>query len=204
MKTKNKKMKIDREELIRAIKFIKPAILMTEQEDTRNYVHVKIEAGKMQLTACNGYCGKRAILVQSTQIDFMEQQEEREGEFLINKPTLESFETLCTKHKAIFEKAAKADASLKLVEIKDNELISCRDSISYNQPIGHYPDIDRFFQYNRASTDRLLVDPKIMLDIFKEFGHGAVEINFSGEIDPVYVQQGDLTYQAFFMPCGEQ
>ena len=139
-------MQLDRSQFLKAVKFLKPAILVTEGTEPMTNVHVKIVADRCQLTAANGVCGKRVTLVTPAQIAFDETEKpDDDQEFMIDKATLESFETLCQKHKAIFERAAKADQTLKLIDIFSNVLESHKDRLNYIQPLGTFKDIGSFF-----------------------------------------------------------
>ncbi len=192
-------MKIDREQLLKAIKFLKPAIYQGENDDPMNFVHVSIDGDNCQLTACNGKIGKRVILTRSLQQDIEDDQEDNDAlEYLIDKATLESFETLCQKHKAKIKPAAK-DQTLKLIRISSHTLTSFSDRIIYRQPACTFPDIDKYFQSGVSSVDYLHINSTYLIDALKEF-NDVIEVKMSGTDGPIYMKSDDLTYQAFFLP----
>jgi len=201
-------MLLDRSEMIKAIKFLKPAILKADEseQDTSEkiraltHVHVKIEGDVCTMTAGDGHCGKRVILNHLAQLMLeTEEKEIHDGNFLIPRATLEAFETLCSKHKAKLEKSSRIDHSLKFIDIFPDALESHKDRIEYNQPVGVvYPEIDRFFHTGADPVEHLNVNAGVVIDALKEFTCN-IQITFSGEDGPVYIQTEDMTFQAFFM-----
>ena len=198
-------MQLDRSQLIKAIKFLKHAIMVSNRLDPLGHVHVKIEGDVCQLTASNHECGKRVILTKPQQLTHEKPYEpEPFQQYVIDKATLEAFEVLCTKHKQIFERAAKIDHSLKLIEIEPTKLTSSQTDIDYLQPIfekkeNQYPNLDVLFFANKEFVKDMKVNPLVVLDALKEFNNH-VDVSFSGVNGPVYMATEDLTYQAFFMP----
>ena len=202
-------MQLNREKFIKAIKFLKPAILKADQEEAeisekikeRTFIHVKFDEGKCQLTTYDGYCGKRVILEKPQQLEIDQKEDDDEhASFLIPRETAEGFEVLCIKHKSKFEKASKRDHSLKLIEIGPYQLVSHKDINRYEQPIGiHFPNIDPLFFVNKAPVQDIKFNSMRVIDALKEFNNH-VDVSFSGINGPVYMATEDLTYQAFFMP----
>ena len=200
-------MLLDRSEMIKAIKFLKPAILKADESEQNTsdkikaltHVHVKIEGDFCTMTAGDGYCGKRVILNHPSQLMLDEEKENEDGQFLIPRATLEAFETLCSKHKAKLEKSSRIDHSLKFIDIFPDALESHKDRIEYNQPVGVvYPEIDRFFHTGADPVEHLDANACVAIDALKEFT-GNIQITFSGEDGPVYIQTEDMMFQAFFM-----
>lgn len=202
-------MQLDRSELLKAIKFLKPAISKADQSEQNvsdqikalTHVRVKIEDDVCTMTASDGYCGKRVILNKPPQLLLEGEPEKPENiQCLIPRATLEAFETLCQKHKSKFEKLSKIDHSLKMVDIYPDALESHKDRLEYSQPVGiHFPDLDQLFFASGAPVQDIKVNPLIVIDALKEF-HGSVEITFSGANRPVHIKTEDLTFQAFFLP----
>jgi DNA polymerase III sliding clamp (beta) subunit (PCNA family) len=201
-------MKLDREQFIKAVKFLKPAIMVSEAEDSKNYVHVIIDQDKCQLTACDGAVGKRVTLIKPNQIDFVDNGRDLDDvkEYLIDKPMLEAFETLCQKHKKKLEKkmyrGAKKDVdlSLKVIEISSNILISHRDELNYKQPTCTYPDLNKYFQAYGERMTGLKANPQVVIDALKECPDSEVEFTFCGEGQAVFIETEDRLFQSFFMP----
>ena len=197
-------MKLDRTELLKAIKFLKPAIMESEEPNALEYVHVKTIGERCQLTAGNKHCGKRATLFTPQQLTFDEKEELEDMEFMIDKPILEAYEKLLSKHKTAFSKAVKTDNTLNYIRISPFMLESHKDTLRYNQPKFSYPDLDKFFVEGNYETNDFTLDPVIAIDAMKEFV-GDVQISFAehreypGHIERVYMQSKSGEYQAFFL-----
>jgi hypothetical protein len=202
-------MQLDRSVLLKAIKFLKPAISKADEEEQKHsdkikaltHVHVRIDAGKCIMTAGDGTCGKRVHLKRPSQLVLVGKEEKTpDQEYLIPRATIEAFETLCQKHKAKFEKSAKIDHSLKLIDIFDTSLESHKNVIRYEQPIGlEYPDLDQFFFANKEPVTDIKFSSGVVIDCLKEFGCH-VEISFAGQREAVYICNDGAEYEAFFMP----
>lgn len=199
-------MKLDRQELLKAIAFLKPAIMVSDQPKPFNYVHVKTMGERCQLTTADGYCGKRATLFEPQQLSFDEKEVRVNQEFMIDKPILEAYEKLLSKHKTAFEKAARTDHTLRYVDISDSALESHKDSLSYNQPLVSYPDIEKYFVEGNFSLSDLRFDSELVIATLKEF-KGVVYVSFeehekhSGIPQRVFMQTERGEYQAFFCPA---
>ena len=202
-------MQLNRSELIKAIKFLKPAISKADELEQQvsdkikalTHVHVKIDGDVCQLTAADGHCGKRVLLNRPTQLELEgDGPEIEDGEFLIPRATLEAYETLLIKHKSRFEKSARIDHSLKLIDIFSDSLESHKDKIEYLQPVGvHFPEIDQLFFANAEPVQNIKINYMTAIDALKEF-NDHVEVTFSGENGAIYIATEDKTYQAFFLP----
>ena len=164
-------MQLDRSKLIKAIKFLKPAISKADEAEQKisdkikalTYIHVRIDEGKCIMTAADGHMGKRVILERSPQLLLEPTEQDPDQEFLIPRATIEAFETLCQKHKARFEKLAKIDHSLKFVDIFSDSLESHKNVITYEQPVGiRFPDIDGFFFANKSSVMNIRINPTLL------------------------------------------
>ena len=193
-------MQIDREQFLKAVKFLKPAMLISDYPDAKNYLHVKIEGDNCQLTTSDGHCGKRVTLTRCMQlaIDEDEPLDPDQG-YLIDKATLEGFETICQKHKTKFAKKSKSDQSLRLIDISSQILESHEDALSYYQSKLTFPEIDEYFEAKTSPVKSLKISPPIAIDVLKEFP-GVVQMFFNGEEEAIYIRSHDITYQAFFMP----
>jgi hypothetical protein len=197
-------MKLIREELIKAAEFIKPAILISDQPDPKNYVHVQIQGERCQFTAADGHCGKRVTLFRPAQLSFEEKEVvDPDQEFFIGRATFLGFTELCKKHKAKFEKAARRDQTLKYIDIGPAALESSSDCNTYEQPACKYPNIDAFFTEGNEEMSTMKIDPKIAIAALKEFP-GNVEISFHGINEQIYMQTSDGIYQAGFAPIEQR
>lgn len=191
-------MKLQRDELLKAIAFLKPAILVSDQPSPLEYVHVKTMGERCQLTAANHYFGKRATLFTPQQLEFEEREKEPDQEFMIDKPLL-------SKHKAAFSKAVKTDHTLNFIDIFPNRLESHKDVWEYNQPKLSYPDLDRYFVEGNYNIENFRFNPSYAVDVLKEFP-GVVHTTFAeskehpGFTERVYMQIESGEYQAFFCP----
>ncbi len=195
-------MRLDREQFLKAVKFLKPAILVSDNQTPMTYLHVKVEREKCQLTATDHYCGKRAILLRPITVEDDNDFEPEFQEYLITKPSLEAFETLCAKHKKKLEAAGKRDPGVKLIDISDKILESNGVFINYKQPAGlEFPMLESFFEAPRYPIGSIKANPSVVLTAFKEFdARKEVEITMSGHDGPVNIQQEDFNFQAFFLP----
>lgn len=206
-------MKVDREQFLKAVKFIKSAILVTDRLEPLGFVHVRIDEGKAILTAADHCVVKRVTLLEPAQMEVGDakpfEKVEMNGvditgailrqKFMIHKPTLEAFETLCSKHKQKFKDSA--DQTLKLIEIGPTELVSHRDSIQYEQPAISYPlqKVEDFLHVVPEPVEETGVFADVILTAFKEFNDkAALSVTFSGPAGAVYIEQGDGEYQAAF------
>ena len=206
-------MQLDRSDLIRKIKFLKPAISKADEQEQNvsdkikalTHVHVKIDGDVCTMTAADTHCGKRVILNKPPQL-LLEGEEKTEPyqEFLIPRSTFEAFQTLCEKHKARFEKLSKIDHSLKVIDIFSDVLESHKDRLEYLQPVGvTFPNLDTLFFANGSPVQDIKINSLTVIDALKEFNNH-VEVTFSGQNGPVYMCTEDKTYQAFFMPVSQK
>lgn len=187
-------MILDREQLIKAIKFLKPAIFVSDTSTALCYVHVKVENETCYLTSSNYGCGKRVTLQKPPQIAFDEKETPIEDqEFLIDRDIIDGYLAILQSHKKTFDKTS--DRSLKLVEIGPTELKSFTKTITHRQPGIVYPDLESQFFANMEEVDRIHIDPMVLIDVLKEFP-GIAEIKFAGTEDAAYVKSGD--FEAFF------
>ena len=193
-------MKIDREQLIKAIKFLKHAILVTDRHEPLGFLHVRIDEGKAILTAADHYVAKRVTLIEPQQIEVDgPAKTDPNGQFMISKATLEAFETLCSKHKQKFRDSS--DPSNKIIEISADELVSHKDTIHYEQPAYSYPleKVDDIFNRPGQPVGKLTIFPDVVLSAFKDFNQKTpLIVSFSGQSGAVYIEQDD--YQAAFLP----
>lgn len=198
--------KLDRQELLKAISFLKPAIMESKQPNSLEYVHVKTMGEECQLTAANGFLGKRLTLLKPQQLEFEEPVSQKDMKFMIDKPILEAYEKLLQKHKTAFSKAVKSDHTLNYIDISPEVLGSHKDIFRYNQTKFTYPDIDKFFVEGKFKLDHLRFNPEFVIDTLKGFP-GIVHVSFEEhEKHPnipqrVYMQIETGEYQAFFMPA---
>jgi DNA polymerase III sliding clamp (beta) subunit (PCNA family) len=194
-------MKLDRESFIKAAEFVKAAILISEQPDVKNYVHVKIMGERCQLTAADGHCGKRVTLFRPAQLSIEETETpDPDQEYLINRATLLGFVELCKKHKAEFKEKAKRDHTLRYIDIGANALESHADVISYEQPsLKEYPEIDAYFVGTGTEVSEIKINADLAAKAIKEFP-GVAKVTFSGNGGPIAMESNDGEYQAFFLP----
>jgi hypothetical protein len=199
-------MKLDRNELLRAIAFLKPAIFESEQPHVLEYMHVQTIGERCQLTTSNGKCGKRVTLFSPQQLQFGEEEERQiDREFMIDKPILEAYEKLLQKHRAAFSKAAKAVHTLNYIDIGPFALESHKDTLKYEQPKLSYPDLDDFFVDGNFTLSEIRFDPTLVSDVLKSFP-GFCYASFEGHEEypgcakRVYLQIESGEYQAFFCP----
>lgn len=200
-------MQLYREEFLKAIKFLKPAILTDDRPDPLTCLHVKIDATTCVLTAGNYYIGKRVTLTSPMIPEDIEKSgsPQEYADFLIPLSTLLSFETLCLKHKAKFKDTT--DLSLKLIDIFKDRLESFKDFITYQQPITPpFPNLFKFFSLeisNMAVVGKIRWKHDLMIDAMKEFDE-VVEVYFNGETGHIYFKTESTNQEAFLMPCGEK
>lgn len=190
-------MRLNRTELLNAIKFLKPAIL-TGSTGSMSCLHVKIDEGKAILTAGNGFVGKRVLLLEPAQLDLIEEPEEpKHYEFMIPRSTLEGFETICQKHKARFKDSP--DQTLQIVDITPHFLESHKDKLEYFQPVESFPDLNGYFiGSGPIPATELLLQSEYAIDALKEF-KGRVRMMLTGNSGHVQLSNFDESYQAFFM-----
>jgi len=193
-------MRLDRQQFIHAAKFVKSAILVSEETSPACYVHVLVDGDKCVLTATDGQCGKRVILVRPPAPMDIEtgQPADEHLEFMIPKPALEAFQTLCEKHNARLKDHIKRDMSLGHIDIGPNSLESYKDSIEYVQPPYHFPDTSRFFDMNKTAISEFCAVPDVMAKALKDFDK-VHEITVSLSENIVHVQQFSGAYQAWFL-----
>ena len=195
-------MQLYREEFLRAVAFVKHAILVSEATSALTYMHVTIKKERCRFTAADHFCGKRALLYRPITIQAEDIDEPENQDFLISKAALESFETLCTKHRAKLKDAIKRDPSLRLIEIGPNELESHGVVLTYDQPkIGEaYPALDQYFDADRQEVTTMLANPKVISTVLKGFDvNKTIEIIYAGEEGPICVHDGDY-FEAFYLP----
>jgi hypothetical protein len=199
-KIKREPMKLDREQFIKASEFIKHAILISDQPDPKNYVHVKIMGERCQLTAADGHCGKRVTLFRPAQLSIEETEKpDPDQEYLIDRATLLGFVELCKKHKAEFKEKAKRDHTLRYIDIGASALETHKDVLSYQQPACEFPVIDTFFVGSGTEVSEMKINPELAIKALKEFP-GNVSVSFSGSGGPISMESNDGEYQAFYLP----
>lgn len=198
-------MQLERNEFLKAFNFLKPVMGSDKNaEDYRNYVHVRIDGVICTMTALNFRCGKRITLEKpDIPIDIEADQIEsntdiaEQYDFLINRSNLESFATLCQKHKAKLEKAARKDLTLKFIEIFPNRLESHKTTIRYMQPIGVvFPDKTSYFHTEIFSPEKIQLDTDHMIDVMRGFETNALFYFGSGEF-PLSIQSPCKNRMAF-------
>ena len=201
-------MKLDRQELLKAIDFTKHAVVIDDQPSPRDYFHIKIFGDRCQITTTNKYFGKRVTLFRPQQLSFEETEiPDPDQEFMIDKPIMMTYEQLLKEHKAAFKKAAKTDITLNHIDISSSVLESHKDAIPYNQPLVSYPDVDKYFVEGNLDISQVRFESKIASDALKEFP-GRVDISFDenpkspGNCSRIYLQIESGFYQAFFMTVG--
>ncbi len=193
-------MQINREQFIKAIKFLKPAIIDSDLPIAENHVHVVVDGPRCVLTSYNCQIAKRATLFKPMLPQDIEGGEEahEQAEFLIPKTTLLSFEIMCQKHRQKLEKS-KSDLSLSVIDIFQTSLESHKDSVRYEQPIGvRFPDLSDLFEEPRGDYEfscYMKWDYESMIDCMKEFG-GVVDVVFTVSDGPVYFKNEHLNFEA--------
>jgi len=202
-------MQLNRVEFLKAVKFLKPAIMKCANPVSESHLHVVVDGPRCVMTAYNTHIGKRATLFKPMLPEDIEKAPEdiqEQAEFLINLPTLESFETLCQKHNGLFGKSG--DLSLKSIDIFPGRLESFKDFVKYEQPVGAiFPDIGIFFSnplgvYSMEFPNiaqHMVWNFENMIDCMKEF-NGHVDVVFTGSEGPIYFKNENLNYEAVFMP----
>lgn len=204
-------MKLNRQQFIKAISFLKPAILKSDEPVAESHLHVVVDGPMCVLTSYNTKIAKSVTLFKPVMPKDIEGDEEIQetDDFLINLPTLESFETMCKKHKQKFD--GKKDLSLSSIDIFSNKLESHKDFIKYEQPIGtRFPDMSGLFdispQYDGVNFDGLdyhmVWDYELMLAVMKEFG-GHIDVVFTSTEGPIYFKRGVdgiEKFEAVFIP----
>jgi len=208
------KMQLDRAEFLKAVDFLKPVIGSDKNTgDWKNHVHVSIDGITCTLTAGNTQQGRRVVLekpdipidIEADQIednrDIVEQYD-----FLINRPNLESFVTLCRKHKAKFEGAAKKDLTLRFIDIFSDQLESHKTTIRYMQPIGVvFPDKKHLFHSEEFTPNKIQINTDHMIDVIKGFETNAYFYFGTGEF-PLSIQspcKSRLAYVFYQVPEDE-
>jgi hypothetical protein len=198
-------MKLIRDELIKASEFIKHAILISDQPDPKNYVHVKIMGERCQLTAADGHCGKRVTLFRPAQLSIEETEKpDPDQEYLIDRATLLVYIELCKKHKELLKKKAKHDHSLMYIDIGAQALESHGDVLSYQQPACEFPEIEKYFlgfveADKKREVREMKIDPALAIAALKEFP-GNATVSFSGSGGPISMESNNGEYQAFYLP----
>jgi hypothetical protein len=193
-------MKLDRSEFIKAAEFIKHAILISDEPDKLNFVHVEIIGERCQLTAANGHCGKRVTLFRPAQLSIEETETpDPDQEYMIDRPTLLGYVELCKKHRTEFEHKAKRDHTLRYIDIGAQALETHKDVLNYQQPTFEYPELDAYFVGSGTEVSEMKIDPELAIKALKEFP-GTVSVSFSGAGGPIVMGSREGEYQAFFLP----
>lgn len=186
-------MDFDRVELYSALNFM-VSVIPKDAKNGKNCLFVRVEDGKLILTAGGEFTNKKAVIVSQNTTTGTGLPEK----FMIPRADLFAFQEMMKEHKAVCKNMDK-NPDNHVVSITDSELKSHDAVITYNQPKHLFKDLEPLFQIKMDHVSSMPIMKKEMTAILTGFKDSArIDVTYSGDGKAVHFEQGD--FEAILIP----
>lgn len=198
-------MILDRLEFLKAVGFLKPAIVTDQDTSAFHSLHLRVEQDRVVLTAGNSDIAKKVVMVRPISTDEMSKEQlekDKPHQFMIPYSNLMSFETLIKKHKAKAKKLGKKDQGYLYIEIEKDRLESFGVELVYTQPSCEYRDFESGFDVQKGPVSEIFLVSSNAEKAFKGFdGSSPVEVSMCGDGKAIHLFQKSTKFEAIVQQC---